>query len=164
MFLQQSRQTRGYGGSHIICIGVVHFVVTEENDFGRYSTHQKKRCVSCEVQHPWGENEKRQSVACGASSQEPRWRPSGPCALPESVRLYIARDGYDRIEANTNGCCAQQKPVSDGGQAESSRTPFLGVSRPTARLRSLERQVLLRSSAVSLTAISIAYPGILRPA
>ena len=27
----------------------------------------------------------------------------------------IAYDGYDRIEANTNGCVVQQKPVANGG-------------------------------------------------
>ena len=37
----------------------------------------------------------------------------------------IAKEGYDRIEANTNGCAVQQKPIDEGGQAESSRTPFL---------------------------------------
>ena len=163
MFLQQFRQTRGYGGSHIICIGVVHFVVTEENDFGRYSTHQEKRCASREVQHSWRSNGK---YSPSHVVLHPKNREGDPVDLVRCRNLSgsIARDGYDRIEANTNGCCVQQKPVSEGGQAESSRTPFLGVSRMTARLRSLERQVLLRSSAVSLTAIPLAYPRILRPA
>ena len=36
----------------------------------------------------------------------------------------IAKDGYDRIEANTNGCCVQQKPVSEGGSGREFQDAF----------------------------------------
>ena len=36
----------------------------------------------------------------------------------------IAYDGYDRIEANTNGCVVQQKPVANGGTGKDSQAAF----------------------------------------
>ena len=33
----------------------------------------------------------------------------------------LALEGYDRVEANTNGVVVQQKPESRGGQARNSR-------------------------------------------
>ena len=36
----------------------------------------------------------------------------------------IAHDGYDRIEANTNGCVVQQKPLTKGVTGKESQAVF----------------------------------------
>ena len=57
-------------------------------------------------------------------------RPKNRCGDPvASVRLKqltgtIAREGYDPIEANTNGVVVQEKPVSAGGTGKEYQPSF----------------------------------------
>ena len=64
----------------------------------------------------------------------------------------IADDGYDGIEANTNGCVVQQKPLSNSFQEAFSIK--LMADHDIAEFG------VQRSLPVSLTAISIAPSGI----
>ena len=43
---------------------------------------------------------------------------------PKQLTGTFAKEGYDPIEANTNGCCVQQKPIDQGGTGREFQDAF----------------------------------------
>ena len=56
----------------------------------------------------------------------PKNRSGDPVALVRLRNLTgaIASVGYDTIEANTNGCCVEQKPIDQGGTGREFQDAF----------------------------------------
>ena len=110
------------GVAILFVCSVVHFVVAEENEFGRYTNHQEEHCLACEVQNSWWKEKYIPShVALGPKNL------GGDPVAPLRVRNLtgaIASVGYDTIEANTNGCCVEQKPIDKGGTGREFQDAF----------------------------------------
>ena len=76
----------------------------------------------------------------------------------------LSFEGYDLIEANTNGVAVQQKPASSGGPGRSIQDAWSSSLKADRDIAEFGPEVRSRFLAVFLTAISIASPGMCRQA